>query len=107
MNTPLIIVAVYVVAFALAVFLSRRGAKSRRPVGLHPESPWPPPDAWARNEIERLLCRGGWGQQAWTDETCGDLCVVSFHPGGEAEHRHVNPACTKHRPFYLKHEDPS
>lgn len=73
----------------------KQSGKMSRPVGLHPNSPWPPPDDWAKDEIEKILAHGVL-QQAWTDETCGDLCVISFHPGGEAAHRHVNPNCPEH-----------
>lgn len=70
--------------------------RKRRPERFHADAPWPPVDPWARGKVARIIAADEIGVTVWTDETCGELCVIEHNIGGEMR-RHANPGCEEHR----------
>lgn len=47
-------------------------------------------------KVEAILAADPAGVTVWTDETCGELCVIEHNDGGGMR-RHSNPGCDRHR----------
>ena len=74
----------------MGLFTRRR----TRPERFHDDVPWPVENEWAAAKVDELL-PGGSGDTIWTDETCGEQCVVRHNSGGERV-VYRNPDCTIH-----------
>lgn len=78
----------------LAIIASMRGSRTPpRPENFHPDAPWPIENEWARNKVMEAI--DGVGQRIWTDDSCGEMCVIEHNAGGE-QRRRKNPDCPIH-----------
>jgi hypothetical protein len=50
---------------------------------------------WARQKVRELAVPDNGGATVWTDDTCGELCVIEHNSGGGLR-RYRNPACEQH-----------